>query len=90
MGWLKDCHIENETFSSSLGELGREEGSAHGPSGKCHFAFQGSPTKIKVFVKHCRGWHFRLLFSVLRSAPEGGCGGTAGDEKLAVGERRQK
>lgn len=34
---------QNETFSSSLGETGTEEGSAHGPSGKCHFAFQGTP-----------------------------------------------
>lgn len=52
--------------------------------------FRAPLTKIKVFVRHCCGWHFLLPFSILRSAPEGGCDGTGGDEKLAVGERRQK
>lgn len=55
------------SFSASLGEVGREEASAYGPSGKCHFAFQGGSTKMKVFVKHCCGWHFVLLLSILRS-----------------------
>lgn len=27
------------SFSPSLGMVGREESFAHGPSGKCHFAF---------------------------------------------------
>lgn len=81
MRWLKDCSIRRSHSVQFF--YGEGVGSAHGRSGKTHFAFWGGSTKIKVFVVGILCYYS----APPGQAPKGEYDSVGGDEKLTGGGR---